>query len=111
MATLNPNPLPGMPVSIPYNVVHIDQLNPYYPYTGAPESNYQEYHWVKVADMDKLVAFRQATLKARAQYDYYPYLLSSNRFVSAVLKQASITVTSAMHAKIGRAPGIHWCEF
>jgi hypothetical protein len=52
---------------------------------------------VKVADMAKLVDFRKATLTAASQYHVAPYLLSSNRFTSAVMKQANHDNISTEH--------------
>lgn len=83
------------------------ELDKQFPYFGGGE--FSSYHWVKVSGLNVLTDFRTATLSVKRRYETALYTGSSNRFVSSVLKNSGITLTSEMRAKIGSAPGINWC--
>lgn len=70
------------------------------------------YDWVRVAGPAYIAPTHDALLRATWEYANRPYSFSSNRFVSAVLKTAGITLTSAQLNALGgknSLPGICWC--
>ncbi|HET9065593.1 MAG TPA: hypothetical protein VFN22_07240 [Gemmatimonadales bacterium] len=77
---------------------------PYPAYSG-----WTNYVWVKVSGMEDAENVRIAGDDAILEYSGDMYFVSSNRFVSSVMRRASIELTSAHKAVIGWAPGLCWC--
>jgi hypothetical protein len=78
----------------------------------ARETHYgsvETYKWVRVAGPYYIPLAQDAGLRATWEYGNRPYTLSSNRFVSALLKTANITLTPTQRSYLGSTPGICWC--
>ncbi len=83
---------------------HFEQPAPYY-------ATFDDYRWVKVAGSSAMSAYQNGASRARAEFENWIYLGSSNRFVSTILKGAGIQPTYDMFQAIGFAPGIAFCFY
>jgi hypothetical protein len=84
------------------NLIHGPSAVPHYSAFGG-------YRWVRVGGIDRLNAARDATIHAALVYNGRQYKLTSNRFVSAIMKRSGITLTLAMTLPLGWVPGICAC--